>query len=172
MNIEQIHREYMQTMHEVRRFQILHRRNHEAYGREFGFLRMIEKFQNDHPEVPGIYVNDLASCTGITKSGVSKSLNSLEQRGLITRTIDPHNRRNTFVSLTQGGRLFCRQQHERLNMVITRVSEAMGEEHFLEVMTGIREVLQIMERELPACAADGQENIIKEEPQCDPFCDT
>ncbi|MDO4286239.1 MAG: MarR family transcriptional regulator [Eubacteriales bacterium] len=170
MRAEQVHREYMQTMQEIRKLRILHRRKHEAFGHEFGFLRMIEEFQYDHPDVPGIYVSDLAACTGITKSGVSKSLNNLERRGMIRRTIDPNNRRNTFVSLTEEGHLFCMKQHKHWHTLIMQISEEMGEEHFLEVVAGVREIVQIMVRELTAL--DGQNNTTKETTQCDLFCDT
>ena len=166
MDTERMKRESMQTMMEVRKLQLLHRRKKEILGPEFRFLRMVEQFQQDHPEVPGIYVNELAACTGVTKSSVSKSLHKLEQRGMVTRTVDPNDRRNTFVSLTPEGKAFCTEQHTQLLAVLTCVTADIGEQRYYEIMTGIRELTRAFAR---AVTATEQNQSTEEEKRCDPF---
>lgn len=166
MDTERIQQEYMHTMHELHRLQMMHKRKAEIMGREFGFLGMIEHFQRENPDIPGIYVSELAACTGMTKSGVSKSLHKLEARGMIVRTVDPNNRRNTFVSLAPAGRAFCKQQHANWSIMIKQVAKDVGEQRFLEIMSGAREVMRSMARELTALE---QNQTIKEETRCDPF---
>ncbi|MDO5783789.1 MAG: MarR family transcriptional regulator [Eubacteriales bacterium] len=166
MDTERIQREYMQTMQEFRKLQMMHKRKTEIFGREFGFLRMIECFQRENPDVPGIYASDLAARTGMTKSGVSKSLHKLEQRGMVARAVDPNDRRNTFVSLAPAGREFCERQHANWRTMIKRVSEDIGEERFLEIMSGVREIMRSMAQELTALE---QNQTTEEETRCDPF---
>ncbi len=167
MDTEHIQRECMWAMQEFRRMDMHHRRrNDEIFGREFGFLHMIESFQRDNPQIPGIYVNELAECTGMTKSGVSKYLHRLEERGMITRTVDPDNRRNTFVSLAPAGRAFCERQHTCLNTIICRVAADIGEQRFLDIMSGVREIMHSMAREI---AVQEQNQTTKEETRCDLF---
>lgn len=166
MDTERVQREYIQTMHELRKLQTMHKRKAEILGREFAFLGMIERFQRENPDVPGIYVNELAARTGMTKSGVSKSLHKLEQRGMVARTVDPNNRRNTFVSLAPAGEEFCKRQHARWRTVIERVTEDVGEQHFLDILSGLREIMRSMTRELTALE---QNHTIEEETRCDPF---
>lgn len=46
----------------------------------------------------------LAEQLGMTRAGVSKALNALERRGLLTRTPNPMDRRSSIVELTQSGK--------------------------------------------------------------------
>lgn len=166
MDTERVQKEYVQTMQEFRKLQLIHKRKAEIMGREFSFLDMIGRFQLDNPDVPGIYVSVLATLTGMTKSGVSKSLHKLEQRGMIVRTVDSNNRRNTFVSLTPAGREFCEQQHALWQSVIEHVAEDVGEQRFLDTLSGARDIMRSMTTEL---AALEQNHTTKEETRCDPF---
>jgi len=50
---------------------------------------------------PQLTTSELAHRLNITKSAVSQTLNALEQRGMITRTINPSNRRELTIGLTQ-----------------------------------------------------------------------
>lgn len=50
---------------------------------------------------PQLTTSELAHRLNITKSAVSQTLNALEQRGMITRTINPTNRRELTIGLTQ-----------------------------------------------------------------------
>ena len=139
--------EYFQTMDTYRRL------NWDSLlkgvsGREVQFLKTIERFHWTHPEVPGVYVNDLAEKLGVTKSAVSKMLRHLEERGLIERRVDPDNRRNTFVCLTEEGFAMGERQRENYDAFLMRVVDSLGEARYLEILGGVRELTQCMEREL------------------------
>lgn len=53
----------------------------------------------------------LSAATGRDKTRLIDNLDRLEQRGLVTRTPDPADRRNRIVSLTAEGRQVLRQCH-------------------------------------------------------------
>lgn len=166
MDTERVQREYIQTMQEVRKLQLICKHNADLFDREFSFLGMIEHFQRENPDVPGIYVNELAARNGMTKSAVSKSLQKLEKRGMVTRTVDPNNRRNTFVSLAPAGEEFCERQHAHWRAVIERMTEDVGEQRVLDILSGFREIMRSMTKELTALE---QNHTTKEETRCDPF---
>lgn len=154
MDSRNIQDEYMRVAEEVRRLHWMHMRKDDIFGREFAFLKIIWGFQRNHPDVPGIYVSDLAACMGVTKSAASKMLRNLEQQGLIERAVDKHNRRNTFVFLSPDGRVFCEEQHARWCMLFRRVTEQLGEEHFREILNGIHEMMQVMACEIQNMSCD------------------
>lgn len=116
--------------------------------REVQLLKTIEQFHCTHPDIPGVYVNDLAERLGITKSGVSKLLRYLEARGQIERRVDPDNRRNTFVCLTEEGVAMCKRQRKNYGAFLMRVVDALGEARYLEILAGMREMTQCMAHEL------------------------
>lgn len=139
--------EFFQTMCAIRRlnWDSLLR---EVSRREEHFLKTIEQFHCMHPDIPGMYVNDLAEQLGITKSGVSKMLRHLEERGLVERHVDPDNRRNTFVCLTEEGFALGERQRDEHDAFLLRVVDSLGEARYLEILGGVRELTQCMEREL------------------------
>ena len=112
MELMEFAHEYMATIDDLRR---------QDWGailegisqREFAFLMTILKHKLDHPGIRGIYASDLAKRVHLTKSGVSKMLAILEERGWVERTVDQNSRRNTFVSLTPAGEQICRVQRDR-----------------------------------------------------------
>lgn len=134
-------------------------------GAELRFLKTIRKFHWAHPEIPGMYVNDLAEELGVTKSAVSKMLRQLEQRGLAARRTDPDNRRNTFVCLTEAGIALEEQQRESFDAFLLCVVDALGETRYLEILSGMREMTRCMARELERTA----EQSSGEEQQCGQF---
>lgn len=139
--------DFLHTMHCFRRLHwnfLLQGLSH----REYMFLEIIQQFHKKNPDVPGIYVSELAAQLCITKSAVSKMLQHLEQRGLIVRNVDVRDRRNTFVSLTEAGQELCTCQRRRCSQFMQHVANDLGEEHFRMILAGMREFAQAMEHEL------------------------
>ncbi|WP_026360358.1 MarR family winged helix-turn-helix transcriptional regulator [Amycolatopsis nigrescens] len=56
-----------------------------------------------HTDEP-VTAGRLASQLGMSRAGVSKALAKLEKRGLITRSVNPADRRAAFVGMTKAGR--------------------------------------------------------------------
>ncbi|MDO4173342.1 MAG: MarR family transcriptional regulator [Eubacteriales bacterium] len=158
----------VESMHSMKR---LHWNSllRDVSNHEFGFLMMILRFQKRNPEVKGIYVSDLAKKLCITKSAVSRMLGNLEKWGLVERAVDPNNRRNTFVYLTEKGSTLCREQNERMRAFLHQVETELGEQRYQEILTGMQELSAAMARVMTAWEQNSQS---KEETKCDQFCDT
>jgi DNA-binding MarR family transcriptional regulator len=88
-------------------------------------------------ENPGIRSVDLARTLGVARSGMVRLIDELEQRDLITRTIDKKDRRNQALQLTDlGGRKLIHiekvvKQHEKK---ITANLSAMERKKLLELL--------------------------------------
>jgi DNA-binding MarR family transcriptional regulator len=79
----------------------------------------------------------MSSRLGLTKSSVSQTLNSMEEKGWIRRSIDPDNRRQTEIQLTDEGRDKMCEVFTEGQIRIGNVLERMGRENaekFLDLM--------------------------------------
>lgn len=79
----------------------------------------------------------LSTKLGLTKSSVSQTLNSMEEKGWIHRSIDPDNRRKTTIDLTDEGRRKMGNVFSEGMSRVGNVLEHMGRENaerFIEMM--------------------------------------
>lgn len=70
----------------------------------------------------------LSSRLGLTKSTVSQTLNSMEEKGWIRRGIDPDNRRQTLIDLTEAGKEKMEEVFQEGKVRIGKILETMGRE--------------------------------------------
>lgn len=75
-----------------------------------------------------INVSEIIGLMHVHAAAVSRTLKSLEQKGLITRSIDPDNHRNVIVSATDKGLEISKRSHEKLHKywekVFTQIPDA------------------------------------------------
>jgi DNA-binding MarR family transcriptional regulator len=79
----------------------------------------------------------LSARMGLSKSSVSQTLGTMEEKGWIRRSIDPDNRRQTVIDLTDEGRRKMQEIFEEGVERIGNILENMGRadaERFLELM--------------------------------------
>lgn len=116
--------------------------------REMGTLEMIGRHMAHCPEEKGIFVNDLAKCQGTFCSSVSRTLRSLEEKGLIGRRSDTNDRRNTYVFLTKEGQKKREETAIITNRFTTAVMERMGQDK-IKILLGLWYELEgIMQEEV------------------------
>mgnify|MGYP001220161845 CR=1 FL=1 len=65
----------------------------------------------------------------MNKSSVSQSLSVMEEKGWILRSLDPGNRRQTTIELTDEGRRKVAEIYRDMLISISRVLERMGREN-------------------------------------------
>lgn len=111
-------------------------------------IQQIYEATKGDKEHKGIYVSVLAKNMDIVLSSASRTLNSLEKRGLISRKIDPDNRRNICVMLTDKGDLVRRQCLEKVNLLVSRVVDGMGMEDMEHLMVLWSRFVDQMEKEV------------------------
>ncbi|WP_125777513.1 MarR family winged helix-turn-helix transcriptional regulator [Antribacter gilvus] len=84
---------------EVRLYTAVDARLREQHGSglgRFDLLRVVA-------EVPGCRVSDVVRVLAITVGAASKGVDRQERDGLVRRTVDPSDRRSSFLSLTPEG---------------------------------------------------------------------
>ena len=95
---------------------------------EFTALQMVHIYMKRNPDASGIGVSELARCSFMSPPAMSRTLKSIEEKGLAERMIDSKNRRKTYVRLTQAGEQARQYAWEVSTEYINRVMEEMGEE--------------------------------------------
>jgi len=72
--------------------------------------------------------SELSAATGISTSRIALTLNSLEKKALISRSIDVSDRRRILVKLTQKGKEAAQQQINKILADITNMLTLLGEQ--------------------------------------------
>jgi len=99
----------------------------------------------------------------ISKSAISQNLNTLEEKGLITRTINQNDKRKFDFELTDEGRAVSKRILERSNQRIAQVLELMGTEDirtFIHLMDKLNVIIQEVTAQEEAAAREA--DVIKE----------
>lgn len=81
----------------------------------------------------------IASDLHITKAAVSQCTASLDKKGLITRTVDPQNRRNLSLALTAAGRTQLEQTNAEFDGAFATFVQDMG-------ATDLEQLLSLMQK--------------------------
>lgn len=110
---------------------------------EFCLLHIIVEDSSDSSD--GMTVSAIAAALDVTPPAVSRSLKSLESRGLVTRETNLINRRNTMVRLTEKGRELLEDSRRQMDTVMERVNEKMGEERKNQLCELLSEMTEIIE---------------------------
>ena len=91
------------------------------------FILMREVEENTKESYNSMALTEVREYLSVSKAAVSQMLNSLEKRGYIVREIDPNNRRNIIVILTEEGKTAFEKKnqefYDRFEMVIRGIGE-------------------------------------------------
>lgn len=75
-----------------------------------------------------IYPKDISKALKLTTARIAAILKNLEKHGIITRTPDPLDNRQTVVKLTDMGLAMASARKEKLIQATARMLEALGED--------------------------------------------
>lgn len=87
--------------------------------------------------------SDLSQKLHASTARVAVVLNTLEKKGLISRSIDPVDRRRILVSLTDAGREYAVAVRIQLCQGMKRLLEELGEQDAQEYLRITKRILQI-----------------------------
>ena len=113
---------------------------------EFCLLNIITDNSDQTNSADGMTVSAIAAELDVTPPAVSRSLKSLESRGLVTRETNLINRRNTMVRLTESGRELLEYSRKQMDAMMERVHEKMGEERKNQLCELLSEMTEIIEK--------------------------
>lgn len=93
-------------------------------------------------------VSELAGKMHVKPSAVSRTLKSLEERGLITRMVNQSNRRNTFVEISEEGRKKQQEMKAAIEDVVESVLKRIEEDDLRKLIAYLNEVSEIAVEEI------------------------
>ena len=88
----------------------------------------------DHPEEK-ITATDLCEKTNMQKSLMNRTLNSLEEKGLIFRKRSEKDKRQVFVSMNMENAEVYERQHKNILRVVDEIVEKVGKEKADEIVS-------------------------------------
>ncbi|MCL2032947.1 MAG: MarR family transcriptional regulator [Methanomassiliicoccaceae archaeon] len=119
------------------------KRVQEGIGSEAFILHCIN--ENQGRTVPSQISDEM----GISSARVATALNSLEDKGLITREIDVGDRRKIIVKLTPKGRDHVEEWHKKLLEKLTNVLMQIGEEDAKELVRITGKLTEVLSKPRP-----------------------
>ena len=78
--------------------------------------------------------SEISSFMSISTARMAAALGNLERKGLVTRRIDPSDRRKILVELTQEGKQLAEAQRRDMLAHFTRLAENLGEADSVELV--------------------------------------
>lgn len=115
--------------------------------REFFMLETLARFEQENPDKKGVYVSELSASLHIAMPQVSRMLKSMEEKNLILRVVNQDNRRNTYVSITDMGRLKRKCVKDELDYYTNTIINRMGEDKIDQMVGLVNEAIEIMKDE-------------------------
>lgn len=115
---------------------------------EFHTLWALHQHSADHPGAEGMYVSALAEELHILPPAASRVLRGMEKKGLIRRTVDPADRRNTFIHITGAGETARETARSRVVGLMRAVEGRMGREQLQTLITLWTRLAGILEEEM------------------------
>ena len=94
----------------------------------------------------GHRISDLAGSFGITASGVTQLVTSLEERGLVARSMDAEDRRGVRVHLTEAGAAEAERIMASINAVFCGLVDHLGHEKSRRLLELLTEVTQYFDK--------------------------
>lgn len=130
MDYTALAKEFIEKTHQFRSH---HQQKHvdEAMrGETFVILYLLKRRGSVQP-------NEISTAMNISSARVTATLNSLERKGMVTRRIDPEDRRRILVDITEAGRSLALQHQEMVLASVRDMLEKLGE-------TDARELIRIL----------------------------
>lgn len=135
MDYERLAERFMGYMHHMRRSH-----PHRAISRAVQGERQV--LQCILEEGGGIRPSLISERMGISTARIAATLNALEQKGWVTRRIDPGDRRRILVDLTPEGRQHAKEAHREVLKEVAAMLERLGEHDAMEHVRIVGKLVQ------------------------------
>jgi DNA-binding MarR family transcriptional regulator len=110
-------------------------------------VMILARLRRTAQECPtGQRVSDLAGSFNVTASGVTQLVTTLEERGLVARSMDPEDRRGVRVHLTEAGAAEAERIMASINGVFSGLVDHLGHEKSLRLLELLTEVTKYFDK--------------------------
>lgn len=87
--------------------------------------------------------SEISTEMGISTARIAAALNNLEGKGLISRRIDPNDRRRILVSLTDEGRNVAEEDYQLVHHHIGNMLRSLGEQDAKDFVRILRKISEM-----------------------------
>lgn len=105
-----------------------------------------------------IRISMVADILQAPSPAVSRTMNSLEEKGLVKRSINTEDRRSIYVEMTPRGDEILMETDEILNHIFGKVYEKMGEEKLENLISELEQFYILTKEELVIWKSDSNMN--------------
>ena len=116
----------------------------EQLGITMGELECLRQFLHT-PQLP---IKDLLKLSDFNSSRLSKVLDQLEDNGYINRSIDQKDRRNTFVTLSEKGKMAVLEIQTHMTRFYQPILEQLPSELNAFAILTLREILDVLHQRM------------------------
>lgn len=95
-----------------------------------------------------ITISELASRAKMLPSAISRTLKGLEERGYVERNVNKNDRRNTYVELTDAGKLVTEEARKTMAEFGKSVMAQVDEEDMKRLISYLDNIYRIAEKEI------------------------
>ena len=98
--------------------------------------------------------SEISNFMNISTARMAAALNSLERKGFITRRIDPSDRRQILVELTDRGKTFAHDKQTHMLRHATQLLERLGEKdstEFVRILDRVADIMVDLHKEHGGC---------------------
>lgn len=119
-------------------------------------LLAIDRFDSNC-ESENLTVSELAKKMKCQSSAVSRTLKALEDKGMIERTVNRYDRRNTHIVLLQKGKDECEEMKTALESFAESVIAQVGETELRQLLADFNKLYEVANEELECRRSRGKE---------------
>lgn len=126
MDYEQLASEFMEKMHKLKKARPNHQFNETFHGEAFVIQFLSHRNGSALP-------SEISQAMGTSTARIAAALNSLEKKSLITRQIDPSDRRRILVDITPAGKDLAKERHQDMIGRTAKMLALLGEDDAKEL---------------------------------------
>ena len=140
MDYSKLADEFLMLMHLLRRLKPQLKITESMHGEAFALYHIAARGEHMIP-------SEISSAVGISGARIAATLNSLENKGFITRQIDPSDRRRILVTLTETGKKQEETRRRQLSETIEKIMRQLGEHDAKEYIRITRKIAELAQME-------------------------
>lgn len=110
--------------------------------------RMLLMYLNRNP---GSSQRSIAEFGGVTTSAINQAVKSMQEEDYLRKEVDPNDKRNTKLYLTEKGLQAAERLHEKLNASDNAITELIGTEKEAELMAALEQIADFIRKDLGGC---------------------
>jgi DNA-binding MarR family transcriptional regulator len=141
----------------VRRFQLAERADVSCCGLTVAQAATLDALADDGE----LRLGDLGRRLGISASTLTRNLARLEERGLVTRTTDPHDARATRVSLSAAGRAAFAEVDRQEDLFALSILERLPKGTELATLDALEQLLVAVREATDRCCPGAFDHLMK-----------